>query len=55
MTRPLYERDGLDFRPQDGKARERQFVIIAIVSVCAAPGHKQPPGLENPINILFIT
>ena len=38
MTIPLYERDGLDFRPQDGKTSERQFAIIAFVIGCAAPG-----------------
>jgi hypothetical protein len=47
MTSPLYERDGLDFRPPDGKTRERQFEIIAFVSGCEAPSHKQPPGLKT--------
>ncbi|MEE9536893.1 MAG: hypothetical protein V3V51_05555 [Desulfobacterales bacterium] len=37
MTIPLYKRDGLDFRPQDGKTSERQFAIIAFVIGCAAP------------------
>jgi len=50
MTSPLHERDGLDFRPQDGKTSERQFEIIAFMSGRAAPGHKQPSGLENPMN-----
>jgi hypothetical protein len=38
MIIPLYERDGWDFRPQDGKTIERQFAIIAFVIGCAAPG-----------------
>jgi len=38
MTIPLYERNGLDFRPQDGNPNERQFAIIAFVIGCAAPG-----------------
>jgi len=38
MIIPLYKRDGLDFRPQDGKTSEGQFAIIAFVSGCAAPG-----------------
>jgi hypothetical protein len=38
MTSPLYERDGLDFQPQDGKTSERQFAIIAFVIGCAVPG-----------------
>jgi hypothetical protein len=55
MTSPLYERGGLDFRPQDGKTSERQFAIIAFVIGRAAPDHKQPPGLENPINAAIIS
>jgi hypothetical protein len=55
MTSPLYERGGLDFRPQDGKTSERQFAIIAFVIGRAAPDHKQPPGLENPINDAIIS
>ena len=39
MTIPLYERDGLDFRPQDGKTSERQFAIIAFVIVDARAQH----------------
>jgi hypothetical protein len=42
MISPLYEWDGLDFRPQDGKTSERQFAIIAFVIGCAAPGLKSP-------------
>jgi len=54
MTSLRHERDGLDFRPQDGKTSERMFAIIGVVIGCAAAGHKQPPGLENPIIFDFL-
>ena len=37
MTIPLYERDGLDFRPKDGKTSERKFAIIVFVIGRVAP------------------
>ncbi len=38
MISPLYRRDGLDFKLQDGNPSECQFAIIAFVIGCAAPG-----------------
>jgi hypothetical protein len=48
MISALYERDGWDLRPQDGKTSERQFAIIVFVIGCAAPGLSQTTLRLNP-------